>query len=137
MKIKILTLTIAFLTASQSIHGDEFDRSNYTQLRRLLSVIDLPSFPPPSQDGIQAWKQETGTRGVANEFDFNKFPFNTYEEMPVSTFVKFYGGKAMNNDLANVVIISDNGRSIRFVNLERQTEGFALRRGDVVAFLRK
>lgn len=137
MRITLLTPILLLLTAFGSAHGDDLDMPSFPQLRRLLAVLDLPSFPLPSQDGIQTWKQETSSRGMANKFDFNKFPLTNYEEMPVSTFVKFYGGRSMNNDLANVVIISDNGKSIRFVDLEHRHEDIVLRRGDVIAFLSK
>ena len=41
----------------------------------------------------------------------------------------------MTTDLANVVIISNNGRSIRFVDAVQQNEKIAVKRVDVVAFL--
>ena len=135
MKIRLLTLTLLLFTALGSTHGDDLDKPSYAQLTRLLAVLDLPSFPPPTLDGIQAWKQETCTGGVTNKFDFSKFPLSTYEEVSASIFVKFYGGRSMNNDLANVVIISNDGRSLRFVDLDNKNEDVALRRGDVIAFL--
>lgn len=135
MKSSLLILSIVSLSALGSTYGSEPIGTRYSQLRRLQVVLDLPSFPEPSQDGIQTWKQTTHSQGLVNKFDFTKFPMEGYEGMPLSTFVKFYGGKAMNIDLTNVVIISGNGRSVRFINFAEGEADVVVKRGDVVAFL--
>jgi hypothetical protein len=135
MKAGVLALAIVFLTAIGSTYGGEPPGIDYSGLKRLRAVLDLPSFPKPTQDGIQAWKQETRSHGLVHKFDFTKFPLDGYGEMPLRDLVKFYGGNAMRNDLGNVVIISDNGRGIRFVNVEDRGVDVAVKRGEVVAFL--
>ncbi len=135
MKTCIIALSIALLTTVESAQGDDAVETSYSQLRRLQNAMALPSFPTPSQDGIQTWKQESDSGAMVNKFDFTKFPLNNYHEFHLDSIVKFYGGHAMSNDLANVVIISNNGCSIRFVDVDRRVEKIAIKRGDVVAFL--
>ena len=137
MRFQAVAITLVFLTAFGSARGEEHVGPSYEQLRRLLAVLDLPSFPSPSADGVQTWKQETQSSGVAHIFDFNKFPHSTVDEIPMSSFVQFWGGWQMENDLDNVVIISDNGKSIRFVDFNYARQDVALRKGDVIAFLIK
>lgn len=135
MVTRLFASAIVVLTVFGSIYGDEPIGTKYAQLKRLQAVLDLPSFPEPSQDGIQTWQQKTRSHGTVNKFDFTKFPLDGYGEMPLRTFVKFYGGNAMENDLANIVIISSDGRSVRFVNFEGRDANVTVKRGEVVAFL--
>ena len=130
-----LASLILVLSTFGSIQGADSNGANYSQLKRLHVVLELPSFPSPSQDGIQTWHQRGASHGVVNKFDFTKFPLNTYDELPLSAIVKFYGGKNMSNDLTNVVIISNAGRSVRFIDFNESTGTIGVRRGEVVAFL--
>lgn len=135
MKLKLLGLLIVTLFALELTNGSVCSGMDYVQLKRLQAVLDLASFPEPSRDGIQTWKPLTPSRGAVNKFDFTKFPMQGYEQMQLETIVKFYGGKAADHDLTNVVIISQNGRSVRFVDYAKRGADVVVKRGDVVAFL--
>ncbi len=135
MKTNLFALPIVILTFVVPTHGGEPAGTQYSRLNRLQSALNLPSFPEPSQDGIQTWKQKTRSDGMAHKFDFTKFPMEGREEMSLRTFVKFYGGNAIKSDLANVVIISNDGRSVRFVDFEARKSDISVKRGEVVAFL--
>ena len=115
----------AFLAAFRTVLGDELTEHNYSELKRLHAVIGLPSFPSPSKDRIHLWLQESPTRGRLSSVD--------RDEWPVRATIKFFGAKAPINDLKNVAIISNNGLSVRFVDLLK--EDMAVTRGDVVAIL--
>jgi len=135
MKLKLFTLFVVTPLALGLTNGSECSGTDYAQLKRLQAVLDLASFPEPSIDGIQTWKQLTPSRGAVNKFDFTKFPMQGYKKMQLKSVVKFYGGKAAEHDLTNVVIISQNGRSVRFVDYTKPGADIIVRKGDVIAFL--
>ena len=147
MMFRRLASSIFFLTAFASAYGDEPVGTSFSQLKRLHAVLEHPSFPSPTQDGIQTWKQGTGPHGTAVKFDLDKVLVDSRtgerigrsvpDEIPLHTIFQFRGGIAMrnDNDIENIVIISNNGRSIHFVDLKISGNNTAVRRGDVVAFL--
>ena len=85
----LLALAIVFSTAVGTAQGNDDIEANYSQLRRLHSALAVLSFPTPSQDGIQTWKQESESHGMVNKFDLTKFPLTGYEEFPLDSIVKF------------------------------------------------
>ena len=160
MMVRLLASCILFLTAFASADGDEPVGTSFSRLKRLHAVLERvhavlehPSFPSPTQDGIQTWKQGTGPHGTAVKFDLDKVLVDSRtgapirrslpDEIPLQTIFQFRGGIGMRNDIdmENVVIISNNGRSIDFVDLRIPGKNtfvsdVVVNRGDVVAFLR-
>ena len=135
MVLRFLPLSALFLAAFGAIFRNDCLGADYSQMKRLQAVLELPSFPKPSREGIQTWLQKSSSIGVVNYFDFTKFPLKGNEELPLNTFVKFYDAKNTKTDLANVIIITDDGRTIRFLDFGNHNENFVVKRGDVVAFL--
>jgi thiol-disulfide isomerase/thioredoxin len=129
MKVTLLASAVLLLSMFGSIHGQEFDTAPYSRLKRLQTAMTFSSFPLPSDDSVQTWKQESDSSGFATEF-----PSKLVSELRLHDIVKFYGGDAMDCDLANIVIISEKGRSIRFANFDRDAD-VAIQPGQVVAFL--
>ena len=125
MKSKTLLSVSVLLAAFRTVHGDEPTEQNYSQLKRLHAVMGLSSFPSPSKDRIHLWLQESPTRG--------RLRTAYLDEWQVSWTIKFFDANAPKNDLKNVAIISNNGLSVRFVDLRK--EDMAVTRGDVVAIL--
>ena len=125
MRVRILLLLLALLSTSRTVYCDEPSKRHFDELTRLQEAMKLSSFPTPVKDRIQLWMQESQTSGRRRTADVN--------EWPVSATVIFFHANASRNDLKNIAIISDNGKSVRFIDPKK--ENLAVTRGDVVAIL--
>lgn len=126
MAFKVLLSMFVLLTAVESVRGDQPLKHDFAELKRLYCVLELSSFPSPSENGVRFWLQESDSRGTAKTIDV--------DEWPLDATLSFFGveySKTKTLDLRNIAIITDNGLSVRFVDFHRTV----VKRGDVVAFL--
>ena len=125
MQFEVLLLILTLLSTSPSVYCDESSERNYSELMRLQAAMGLSSFPSPSKDRIQLWMQESHNRGKLRTAD--------RDEWRVSWTVSFFAADPLRNDLKNIAVISDSGKSVRFVDPRK--ENLAVSRGDVIAIL--
>lgn len=126
MTFRVLLPILLLFAAFESLRGDQPLKQDFADLKRLSSVLELSSFPTPSQDGVRFWFQESDSRGIGKTIDIDEFPLNAT--------LNFFGikyAKTKSLDLDSIAIISDEGLAVRFVNFHRTI----VKRGDVVAFL--
>ncbi|MEZ6136787.1 MAG: hypothetical protein R3C53_17975 [Pirellulaceae bacterium] len=122
MQTKIVSLLMLLAFSSTSIGNND---SNYSALNRLHLAMQVRSFPKPDDGKIALWMQETPTKGRLRIAD--------RDDWPVIATIKFFDASELTHDLHNIVIISENGKHIRFV--DPRNEHIIASRGDVVAIL--
>jgi hypothetical protein len=142
---------LVLLAAVESVRGDQPLKQDFAELKRLHSVLELSSFPSPSQNGVRFWLQESVSRGTVLElssfpstlqnsnrgFWLEESELRDLEEWPLDATLSFFGvtyNQSLDLDLKNIAIISDNGLSVRFVDFKQRKRSY-VKRGDVVAFL--
>ena len=122
MNPKVVSLLILLAFSTTSIGNDD---SNYAALNQLHLAMQVRSFPKPVDGKIALWMQETPTKGRLRIAD--------RDDWPVSATSKFFDASDLRHDLHDIVIISENGKHIRFVDPRK--EDIVASRGDVVAIL--
>lgn len=114
MTFRVLLSMLVLLVAVESVRGDQPLKQDFAELERLHSVLKLPSFPSPTQNGVRFWLQGSVSRGTAKTIDI--------DEWPLDSTLRFFGVEYSKTlDLKNIAIISDNGLSVRFVDFYPKT----------------
>ena len=124
------TIIIAAMLCGAVAMTDDVEETKFTQLERLSSALQKFSNPDPASKRITTWRQGGGT-GVSTTHDAD-----------TSTLTQAIGSWAdgcAEMDLANVAIVSEDGRSIRFIDYtkHKQEDGplVNLVRGDIVLLM--
>lgn len=122
----ILATIVSFSVKTQ---GADHVPLKFVQLHRLSAALQKFNNPDPDARLITTWRQGGG-RGVSTTHDSDS---STLREA-IQSWTD--GCKGM--DLANVAMISDGGRKIRFVDYTKRTQKqppVKLQRGDIVALM--
>ncbi len=122
-----ITLAVLSLLTVASGPNDTAANDAYRYLDRLHDSMKISTFPKPSEGKICLWLQESPKSGRLRVLDV--------KEWPVSATARYFDARSTKNELERIVVISDNGRSIRFVDSSKTT--LAASDGDVVAILLK
>ena len=117
------------LIAGTSAQADRPLQHDFSELHRLSTALTNFNFPEKGPSRITVWRQGGG-KGISTSEDADE----TDLDLALHGIDGFKG-----TDLSNVAVISDNGRSIRFIDY-RKVEGkplpkITLKRGDVVALM--
>ena len=124
------TVIIGFiLIAGTSAQADRPLQHEFSELHRLSTALTNFNFPEKGPSRITVWRQGGG-KGISSTVDD--------DEMDLSLALHGIDG-FKGTDLSNVAVISEDGRSIRFIDY-RMVEGkplpkIKLKRGDVVALM--
>ena len=119
-----VSLSLLSLLTAASIQ-DTATTDAYRNVNRLHAAMEISSFPKPIEGKICLWLQESPIRGRLRVLDAEKWP--------VRATARFFNARSNKNDLKKIVVISDNGRSIRFVDSKENS--VVASAGDVVAIL--
>jgi hypothetical protein len=126
---KITAMAIV-LTVIGMANADEPAKHDFHQLHRLSTALQDFNFPENGPKLITVWLQGSG-KGVSSTFDSN--------EISLTQAINAWADDIDNMDLGNVVVLSDGGRTIRFIEYKAGGSGtnspLVLRRGDVVILL--
>ena len=127
---KITAMTIA-LTVIGTANADEPAKHDFHQLHRLSTALQDFNFPENGPKRITVWLQGGG-KGVSATIDSN--------EVSLTQAINAWAADDINDmDLGNVVVLSDGGRTIRFIDYKAAgaatNSPLVLRRGDVVILL--
>lgn len=128
MTFRVLSSMLVLLAVAGSLRGDQPLKQDFAELKRLHSVLELSSFPSPSQNGIRFWFQKSVSRGTVKTVDLKT---GDVDEFHLRWTIKFFDVENVKNlDLTNIAIISENGLSVRFVDLGGKDT--VVKHGDVV-----
>lgn len=115
-----------FLGAAEE-SDDQPTELDFTQLHRLSNALQNFNFPDGANK-ITVWRQGGG-KGISTT--------TSSDELSLTLAINGISGKDM--DLSNVAVISDGGRSVRFVDYKTQQDKklpeIKVKRGDVVALM--
>lgn len=125
----LIVFAIALIPCSL-LRADADNKDSKQQFMRLAAV--LHAIPSGSDEGVTTWQQYSETDGTRASVDV--------DEWNLSRVVNLWSDKCRDHDLNNVVIISDSGRTVRFINYRmianKGRRDVRVHRGDVVVFLR-
>ena len=124
MLSRTVGLLLVLFTAATTF-GNDADEGSYSALKRFHQAMQVASFPSPAPGKICLWMQETPTEGRLRIADINQWP--------ASATAKFFDAHRIRHDFRTIAIISNNGKSIRFV--DPRNEDVNASRGDVVVIL--
>lgn len=122
MQNSLISLLVLFAYSTAAFGNDD---GSYSSLNRLHVAMQVRSFPTPVDGKITLWMQETATEGRLRVADI--------DEWRASHTRTFFNASDSTHDLCNIVIISKNGKHIRFVDPRK--EDVSASRGDVVALM--
>jgi hypothetical protein len=112
-------------------------KHDFTNLQRLAKALENYNYPDNAATMITVWCQDGGKGTSCRIADTNTL------DVAIACYMGVNGDyNTKRLDLQNVAIVSANGRSIRFVNLEKEVAakrpiGVTVQQGDLVAVLER
>ena len=130
MCLRSVILGLVLITCTAAAQNDPPVKHDFTQLHRLSTALSNFNFSEKGASLITVWRQGGG-KGVSATADD--------DEMDLTQAINLWGDECKDMDLSSVAVLSDNGRSIRFIDYKTyqgtKVPRIKLKRGDVVALM--
>lgn len=127
MFTRSLILGIVLITVATAAQNNAPAKHDFAQLHRLSEALKNFNFPDGANK-ITVWRQGGGM-GISTTGDD--------DEVTLTQAINGISGQDM--DLSNVAVISDGGRTVRFIDYKnhqaKKLPEFKVKRGDVVGLM--
>lgn len=128
MFARTLILGIVLITVAAAAQNNPPAKHDFTQLHRLSEALKNFNFPDGGANKITVWRQGGG-KGISTTGDD--------DEETLTQSINGISGQDM--DLSNVVVISDGGHTVRFIDYKelhaKKLPEIKVKRGDVVVLM--